>query len=746
MNCAKNLGGYRRLLLTGALAVATACGGELFAQRPAAPAPVAPAQAAQTAAAGLKPQATDRQISKTVALLLVNEHLSKQPLSPQMSERAFTTFLKMLDPMKVYFMQSDVDEFSKYQDDLANNIKKGDVSFAYMVFDRFLKRIDERLKLVDELMSEPMDFTVDESLQTDPKQMTYAKDDAEMRDRWRKRLKYDLLAKKADKVADQEAKDKVERRYHSLDKRMHQMTSDELLERYLTALTTSFDPHTDYMSPKTVENFDINMRLQLEGIGAALEYELEEGCTKVSRLIPGGPAEKDGRLKPEDRIIGVGQGVDGQIEDVADLSLNEVVDQIRGKAGTVVRLKVQAATGGDPKIIDITRASIELKDEEARGEIFETEAPKPNAPKMTNEEMAKSLIIETDVHKPDGKPYKIGVIDLPSFYMDMKGAKLGLSDYRSTTRDTQRILDDFNAKGVDAVILDLRRNGGGSLVEAVSLTGLFIDEGPVVQVKDSNGKIQHYDDNEKGVAWAGPLVVLQSKFSASASEIFAGAIQDYGRGIVVGDKTSHGKGTVQSLLDVAAPLFGNLTNAPQLGALKITIQQFYRPDGDSTQNRGVVSDIELPALTTHFDVGESDLDYALKFDHIPPANYQKTSMVDPDLVKQLQERSAKRISESEDFQKLNKKIEHYVEQKERKTVPLNQEKFLAERAELNTEKEEEKQYEQLEDPNRPIVKRDFYFNEVLGITLDYLQLSKKLAMADSVSTAASGRRAVVLGQ
>ncbi len=269
------------------------------------------------------------------------------------------------------------------------------------------------------------------------------------------------------------------------------------------------------MSPKTVENFDINMRLQLEGIGAALEYELEEGCTKVSRLIPGGPAEKDGRLKPEDRIIGVGQGLDGQIDDVADLSLNEVVDQIRGKAGTVVRLKVQAAIGGDPKIVDITRASIELKDEEARGEIFQTEAPKPNAPEMTTEEMAKSLIIETDMHKPDGKPYKIGVIDLPSFYMDMKGAKLGLNNFRSTTRDTQRILDDFNSKGVDAVILDLRRNGGGSLVEAVSLTGLFIDEGPVVQVKDSNGKVQHYDDNDKGVAWAGPLVVLQSKFSAT---------------------------------------------------------------------------------------------------------------------------------------------------------------------------------------------------------------------------------------
>jgi len=732
MNCAKNrVVGYRHLIGIGVLAGISVWVGVL---------------AAQASGAEIKPQAYDRQISKTVARLLVDEHLSKQPLNEEMSQRAFTTYLKMLDPMKVYFTQADVDEFSKYQNIMADMIKKGDVSVAYTIFDRFLQRIDERVKLVDEILSQPMDFSVDEYLMTDPKQTKYAKDDTEMRDRWQKRLKYDMLSKKADKVADKEAHDKVERRYHSLDKRMHQMTSDELLERYLTALTTSFDPHTDYMSPKTVENFDINMRLQLEGIGAALEYELEDGCTKVSRLIPGGPAEKDGRLKPEDRIIGVGQGIDGQIDDVADMSLNEVVDLIRGKAGTVVRLKVQSATGGDPKVIDITRASIELKDEEARAEIFQTEAPKANAPKPTSEETAKSLIIETDVHKPNGKPYKIGVIDLPSFYMDMKGAKLGLSDYRSTTRDTQRILDDFNSKGVDAVVLDLRRNGGGSLVEAVSLTGLFIDEGPVVQVKDSNGRVQHYDDTDKGVAWAGPLVVLQSKFSASASEIFAGAIQDYERGIVIGDKTSHGKGTVQSLLDVNGPLFGNLANAPQLGALKITIQQFYRPDGDSTQNRGVVSDIELPALTTHFDVGETDLDYALKFDHIDPANYEKTNMVDPELVKQLRERSEKRVQESEDFQKLNKKIEHYVEQKERKTVPLNEEKFLAERAELNTEQEEEKQFEQLDDPNRPVVKRDFYFNEVLAITLDYLQIGKKLAMADKVTTASSGRRAVSLGQ
>jgi len=683
----------------------------------------------QATRAALAPDRSDGRISKAVARFLADEHLSKAPLNEEMSRRTFTTFMKMLDPMKVYFLQSDVDEFAKQQNVLADQIRSGNTTFAYTVFERFLQRVDDRVKTVDQLLLQTPDFTVDEELATDPKLTTYAKDESEARDKWRKRIKYDLLVKKADAAGlkddvasaakdprkgtakwnqDLQKKDvppeeRISHRYHSFAKRMHQTKAEELLERYLTALTSSFDPHTSYMSPSTLDNFDIQMRLSLEGIGAALEYELEDGTTKVSRLIPGGPAEKDGRLKPEDRIIGVGQGTSGEIVDVADMTLNDVVDLIRGKAGSVVRMKVQPATGGESKEITITRASIELKDQEARSEIFE------------------------EGRKPNGQPYKIGVIDLPSFYMDMNGARAGLSDYRSTTRDMKRLLDDFNNKGVDLVILDLRRNGGGSLVEAVSLTGLFIDEGTVVQVKDSSGRVQQYDDTERGVSWGGPLVVLQSKFSASASEIFAGAIQDYGRGLVIGDRTSHGKGTVQQLMDVSRAYF-NVPNATPMGALKITIQQFYRPNGDSTQNRGVVSDIELPSLTTHLDVGEGDLDYALKFDHIDKASYNKVNMVDPKVLDDLRSRSSQRIHDSADFQKLEKEIGRYVELKERKSVPLAEDKFMAERAELNTEKEEEKQFEQLDDPNSPVVKRDFYFNEAINIGLDYLQLNKKLAL------------------
>ncbi len=457
------------------------------------------------------------------------------------------------------------------------------------------------------------------------------------------------------------------------------------------------------MSPSSFENFNIMMRLKLEGIGASLQYV--DGYTVVNKLIPGGAADKDGRLKPEDRVIAVGQGNEGDMVDVVDLSLNDVVKLIRGTPGTVVRLKVVPVGQTEPKIYNITRASIELKDSEARSEIIE------------------------EGKKADGSPFKIGVIDLPSFYMDMDAARQGNSDFKSTTRDVQKILEDFQRQKVDAVLLDLRRNGGGSLTEAISLTGLFVDEGPIVQVKDADGKVQHYDDPDRGVAWDGPLVVLISKFSASASEIFAGAMQDYRRGLIVGDKSTHGKGTVQSLLDLGRQLF-RLPNAPQLGALKITMQQFYRPNGDSTQNRGVLSDVEIPSLTTHLDVGEADLDFALKFDRVGPVPFEDTHCIDNQIVEELRAESKARIEKSDDFQKAVRNIERYRKQKEAKRVSLNEEKFLADRADINAEKEEEKKFDELNGGQAPVVKRDYYFNEALAITLDYLRLTKpKLAAA-----------------
>ena len=655
------------------------------------------AVAVQVAWAELEgPTKNDLYVTKAVTTLLPSEHLSRHPLNDEMAERCLKSFLKTLDPMKVYFNQSDVDGFMRRQHELDDLASKGDISFSYTVFNTFLKRIDDRLKIIDEMLATQHDFTVDEEMISDADAATYARNDAEAREIWRKRIKYDLLVQKTDKIEGQEARDKLHRRYHSFARRMQQIDTDELLEMYLSSFTTAYDPHTTYMSPGSLENFEIQMRLELDGIGAALQSV--DGYTVVGKIIPGGAADKDGRLKPEDKVIGVGQGANGEFVDVIDMKLSDVVDMIRGKRDTVVRLKVQPVGGGEPKVYDITRARIELTDSEARSEVIEAG------------------------RKTDGQAYKIGFIDLPSFYMDMEGARKRLPDYKSTTRDVREILEKFQEKQVDAVILDLRKNGGGSLTEAINLTGLFIDEGPIVQVKDADGNVQHYDDLEKGVAWNGPLVVLTSKFSASASEIFAGAIQDYGRGLIVGDHSTHGKGTVQSLLDLGRQLF-RLPNAPKLGALKLTMQQFYRPNGDSTQNRGVLADIELPSITTHLDVAESDLDYAMKFDKVPAAEYKKVQYIDRTVLDQLRRLSAERRERSEEFQKLAKDIERYQSQKKRKTVSLNEEKFMADRAELDARKEEEKKLEELSNnKSDEIVKKDYYFNETVAVTLDYLQL------------------------
>ena len=649
----------------------------------------------------VSPTATDRQIAQLVAMLLPRDHLSRHPLDQEMSRRALKSFLKSLDPMKVYFTQANVDAFRLRQNDLAEQVKRGDITFGYTIFKTFLARIDQRVALVDSLLKQPQDFSIDEEMVVNADATTYAKTDAEVADKWRKRIKYDLLVLKVNTgkenpngVTGQAAIDKLSRRYHSFARRMHQTDSDELLEMYLNSFTTAFDPHTDYMSPSTLDNFDIQMRLELEGIGAALQSE--DGYTVVNKIIPGGAAEKEGHLKASDKVVGVGQGPQGSYEDVVDMKLSDVVQLIRGKRGTVVRLEVIPAAGGGRKQIAITREKIELKDSAANARLFDVG------------------------RKPNGQPYKIGVIDLPSFYMDMTAARNGDPNFRSTTRDMHKILDDFNAQGVDALVLDLRRNGGGSLQEAINLTGLFIESGPVVQVKDADGQVQPYQDVQPGAVWKGPMLVLISKFSASASEILAGAIQDYHRGLIVGDHSTHGKGTVQSLMELGPTLF-RVPNAKKLGALKITMQQFYRPHGESTQKRGVLSDVEIPSLTSHLDVGESDLEYPLDFDQVAPQPFQKVNYVDKNIAARLQSLSDKRRQASDDFKKVMKNIDRYMAQKEKKTVTLNEAKFMAERADLNADKEEQKEIEELNDPSQPGIKLTYYLKEVLAITVDYLQ-------------------------
>ena len=646
-----------------------------------------------TAEEGLRePTANDRQIVRLINLLMPREHLSKRTIDQEISQRWLDNFLKSLDFQKAYFLKSDIEAFKSQQENMGDWLQQGNIKFAYVVFNTFLTRLDQRIAQIEDLLQQPIDFTVDETICVERDKLDYPANDQEAMERWRKRIKYDMLILKVDDTEGQEAIDKLTRRYKSFQRRMHQTDSDELLEMYLTAMTSSYDPHTSYMSPSTLENFEIQMRLQLEGIGASLMSE--DGYTVVKKLVPGGAAEKSGLLKVEDKIVGVGQGESGQFEDIVDMKLDDVVKKIRGKANTIVRLQVIPESGGKSKEVRIVRATIELKDSEAKGKVFEAGK------------------------KADGTPFKVGIIDLPSFYLDMQAARSGKSDYRSTTRDMKAILDDFNQKNVDACIVDLRSNGGGSLQESISATGLFIDQGPVVQVKDSGDNITNYKDLDAGMTWNKPLVVLISKFSASASEIFAGAIQDYHRGIIIGDESTHGKGTVQSLMNLGETLF-RFSASPKMGALKVTMQQFYRPDGDSTQNRGVVSDVVLPSITSYMDVGESDLDYALPFDKVPALSYRKAFEVNPQIVNYLKAASVSRCAQSEEFQKIERKVQCYLKNKNKENITLNEKKFMEERAELIPEEEEKKQLEDQLDNEGLDIKETPYLREALNVAADY---------------------------
>jgi len=657
------------------------------------------------------PGQKDRLVIELVCDFLHRHHLSRPEIGDEISKRLFQRFIKDLDPSKLYFVKSDIEEFKKHETELDDQLLQGDISFAYSVYTRLLARMGERIKLIEELIKAPHDFTTKEYLSTDYKAIDYASTPEELKERWRKRIKYDLLLQRlGDKpVPEAEAKQKVLSRYQALYKRWKQVDNYDLMEMYLSDLTASVDPHSSYMSPSTLADFDIAMHLNLEGIGALLRSD--NGYTTVSEIIPGGAAATDRRLKVNDKIIAVAQG-DGKWTDVVDWKLTEVVKLIRGPRGTKVQLKVIPVGKVEPLVYAYTRQKVELKAQAARSEIVE------------------------EGKKPDGTPYRFGVIDLPSFYAESPGSRSDHSGFKSATEDVRKILKEFEAKGVDGVILDLRRNGGGSLNEALSLTGLFIDKGAVVQVK-GHGRVLPYNDPEKGTVYAGPLAVLVSRMSASASEILAGALQDYGRALIVGDKTTHGKGTVQVVVDLGTQIEPN--DPPKLGALKLTIQQFYRVNGDSTQNKGVSSDVVLPSLIEALATEEKELENALAFDKVRPVNHDEMHMVSEELKSALQARSAQRVKSSPEFAKLAKDIETVKAQRARKAVPLNEQEL---RGQIRKDKKEKKDGDSADiidddpdglsdetttdDKTTFKFQRNFTNNEILHIVEDLVQGKKLL--------------------
>jgi carboxyl-terminal processing protease len=663
-----------------------------------------------------EPRAAESKTAMLVCKMIEQGHISHVKINDEISVKLFNRYLDLLDPRKLYFTQSDVDTLGVDRARLGEKMKAGNVDFAYRAFDLFLQRVKERNAAASQLVDGKYDFTTDEGMVIDAEKLPWAKTEDELHERWRKQVKYDLLALKLEDTADAEAKSRLKKRYRLNIENWEQMEDGEKLELYLSALTHCLDPHSSYMSPQTRDEFRISMELRLQGIGAALRQE--DGFTVVQKIVPGGAAEKDGRLKVGDKIIGVDSKGDGPIQSVVEMKLTKVVHLIRGPEGTKVRLQIKTAEHIDPKnpaknrkstvnVYALTRQTVELTGQEVKGEIIET---------------SQRLKSQRNV--------RVGVLNIPSFYRDFNGASNGEQDFKSTARDVQKVLDKFKASGgVDLLVVDLRNNGGGALSEAIEVSGLFIEQGPVVQVKQPGDEKEIHKDANPNISYDGPMVVLTNRLSASASEIFAGVIKDYRRGIIIGDSSTHGKGTVQNVINVGQTGLLSAFAPEDLGALKLTISQFYRVNGDSTQNLGVPSDVVLPSLLDHMDLGESSLDNALKFDHIEPADYTPWHRVNPGMVTFLQEQSAKRVEAAPDFQKINKEIATFLVRKNRKQVSLNYETRKKERMQDKIEEKKAEEVTSEEQPDGPIFPTTAYNDEILRIGTDYVQLVRVMTTA-----------------
>lgn len=606
----------------------------------------------------LKPESKYYKSDLLILTMLSRYHYNKFNLNDSLSSVILKRYLETLDYNKSYFLASDIDEFSKYRTQLDDDLKTGIVQPAFNIFNTFIRRVQERDDYILSILNTEPDFTINEYYDIDRKNADWPKNTTELNNIWRKRIKNEALNEMLKGKTWKETSETLKKRYENFQKRMLQYNSEDVFQFYMNSFTEAIDPHTNYFSPITSENFEINMSLSLEGIGAQLGTDDE--YTKVIEVIAGGPAFKSNLLHKDDRIIGVAQGDTGKFEDVIGWRLDNVVKKIRGPKGTVVRLQILDAERGlnsAPKEIRLVRDKIKLEEQAAKKEIIQI--------------------------NHDGVPYKLGVITLPSFYADYKSQQDGDRDYKTASRDVKLLLLELEYEKVDGVILDLRNNGGGSLQEAINLTGLFIKDGPVVQVKGSDGKVDvDYDQDDK-IIYDGPLAVLVNRSSASASEIFAGAIQDYQRGLIIGEQT-YGKGTVQNLIDLNRL---NAGDTSKLGQLKLTIAKFYRITGGSTQRLGVMPDIQFPSSADSNEFRESSEPSALPYDQITPTNF-KTFENLKSYIPELISLHDKRIKSSVDFQSMVEEIDDYKTQRQKKEISLNLDERKKER-----DQDEEKRLE-----------------------------------------------------
>ena len=605
----------------------------------------------------LEPKPEHRFASRLATRFINGYHYHRRDLDQDMSGRIFDQYLRLLDPNRIYFTASDIADLERYRAYLGDALKTADLDPAFDMFERYQRRVAQRIEHARGLLEQGFDFTLDEEYQFDRSEAAWAADVAELDDIWRQRIKNDWLRLRLADQDDEAIVKTLDERYGNLGRRIAEFNSEDVFQFFMNAYTRSIEPHSAYMSPRSVDNFEISMRLSLDGIGAMLQRETE--YTTVMEVVPGGPADLDGRLQPGDRIIGVAQG-DEDMVDVVGWRLDDVVSLIRGERDTVVRLEVlpaENALSGPATVIDIVRNVVRLEEQAAQRDMIEL---------------------------PHGDQVRrIGIIRVPVFYVDFQGRARNEPNYRSSTRDVRRLINELTEEGMDGLVIDLRGNGGGALIEATTMTGLFIDEGPVVQVRDSRGRVTLEQDREPGMAWEGPLAVLVDRRSASASEIFAGAIQDYGRGVILGEPT-FGKGTVQNLIDLDDL---SRTENARLGQIKLTMAQFYRVAGGSTQAKGVVPDITLPTAGDPAEFGESALEFALPWGEIDPADFRPMADLSG-LIDLAAERHRERLDSEQDLLDLLAEIAEWEQARDRTAVSLNESVRRAEMEESEARRSE----------------------------------------------------------
>jgi carboxyl-terminal processing protease len=659
----------------------------------------------------LHPDEKQIEVSRQVASLIANYNYKKVPIGDSLSRLIFDNYLKSLDDNRVYFFEKEVNEFKENRDLMDDQMVMGDLEPAYHMFNIYLERYVNRIQfMIAQLPTIAFDFTKNESLVYNREKLPFMQTQEEMDAYWMQRLKYDLLNLKLAGTDEAKSKETLKKRYENLLSQIAKIESYDAFQSLMTAYTESIDPHTNYFNPNNAAKFNIDMARSLEGIGATLKFEND--FVMVAAVVPGGPADKCGQITIDDKFIAVAQG-DGEFVDIVGWRIDNAIQLIRGAKGTTVRLKI-VSKGQDianPKIISIVREKIVLQDQSAKKEI-------------------KTI-------QSNGKNIKIGIIDIPAFYADFKAYQAGDVNYKSTTRDVKLIIDSLKAAKVDAIVVDLRSNGGGSLMEAIDLTGLFLKQGPVVQVRDTKNKIEVGEDDDPSILWDGPMAVLIDRFSASASEIFAAAIQDYGRGIIIGTQ-SYGKGTVQNSIDLdqmmgegASKVIGN-TN--KFGQINLTIAKFYRINGSSTQHKGVSPDIAFPMVFSADKYGESAEPAALPWDEIKRSNYKTLANIAP-IKRGLIEKHDKRMKGNKDFEYLLADIKELKLRDAETSATLNEVIAKKERDEKEAESLARDNEKRLARGLAPIKKGDpkpkaekafdFMLEESCLIVGDYLQAIQK---------------------